>query len=561
MSSVPLIPDTAPFSAEQRAWLNGFFAGMFSRNPHGGPAAPALTALTPLTILFASQTGTAERLAKKAAKLAGKRGFAPTLLDIAQASIEKLAQEKAVLLLASTYGEGEAPDSAKPLLNTLRETAGTPFANLRYSLCALGDSKYVKFCQAGKDFDHHLEKLGAHRIGERVECDVGQDEKYTAWLDAALSGFAATTPPSATAAAIDDETDDDEQKPFLAPIITVNRVTGKDSAKEVNHVVFSLKDSGLVYTAGDALSVLPANDPTLVNDLLSALGCDGEEAVATPSGEVSLRHALTTAYDLSKPTAELLALLNLGSATPPPFHVIDTLIATPTAKPKAAAFIATLKKLQPRLYSISSSPDAHPDEVHLTVGTVRYESAGRRRSGVCSTFLAEHAHAAGQALINVHPNSSFRLPENHDTPVIMIGPGTGIAPFRAFLEARAAAHAKGHNWLFFGDQHEKSDFLYRDEILAWQSSGLLTHLDLAWSRDQPEKIYVQHKILAAAHELWRWLENGAHLYICGDASRMAKDVHNALLQVAQTAGSLSPEAAAKYIETLQTAKCYLRDVY
>jgi len=557
MLSVPLIPDTAPFSAEQRAWLNGFFAGMFSRSPHGGPATPALTALTPLTILFASQTGTAERLAKKAAKLAGKRGFAPTLLDAAQASVEKLSQENAVLLVASTYGEGEAPDSAKPLLNALRETSGTPFAKLRYSLCALGDSKYTKFCQAGKDFDLHLEKLGARRVSDRVECDVGQDEKYTAWLDSALNGFATTV--TSTTPATTEVEDDDEPKPFIAPILAVNRATGEGSAKEVNHIIFSLEGSGLSYAAGDALSVLPVNDPALVNDVLGALGCDGEEAVPTPAGEASLRHALSTVYDLAKPTAELLALLQVTSTTPP-HHVIDALLAVPTAKPKAAAFIATLKKLQPRLYSISSSPAAHPGEVHLTVGAVRYEAAERRRDGVCSTFLADRALAAGQVLIGVHPNNSFRLPENGDVPVIMIGPGTGIAPFRAFLEARASTNAKGKNWLFFGDQHEKSDFLYRGEILAWQSSGLLTRLDLAWSRDQTEKVYVQHKILAAATELWSWLENGAHLYICGDASRMAKDVHSALLQVAQTAGGLTPESAAKYLETLQTAKRYLRDV-
>ena len=554
MSSVPLIPETAPFSPEQRAWLNGFFAGMFSRGPGANGAAAAPAALTPLTLVFASQTGTAERLAKKAAKLASKRGFAPTLLDAAQASVEKLSQENAVLVLASTYGEGEPTDNAKALLTALRSASGTPFSKLRFSLCALGDSKYAKFCQAGKDFDHLLEKLGARRISERVECDVGEDDKYTKWLDAALSGLSATATPNTADPAADD---DDEPKPFLAPVLSVHHVTDEGSAKEVNHVVFSLKDSPLTYSAGDALSVLPTNDPALVAEILAALGYDGEEAI----GETSLRHALTNTFDLSKPTAELLALLNLSSANPAPFHVIDALLAVPSAKPKAAAFIATLKKLQPRLYSISSSPAAHPGEVHLTVGAVRYETAGRPRSGLCSIFLAERALAAGKVQVGVHANNSFRLPENTDTPVIMIGPGTGIAPFRAFLEARAETNAKGKNWLFFGDQHEKSDFLYRDEILAFQSSGLLTRLDLAWSRDQKEKVYVQHKILAAATELWAWLEAGAHIYICGDASRMAKDVHNALLQVIQTAGSRSPEDAAKYLETLQTAKRYLRDVY
>ncbi|MFT3867036.1 MAG: flavodoxin domain-containing protein [Nibricoccus sp.] len=552
--SVPVIPESAPFSAEQRAWLNGFFAGMFSRAP-GGAVAPAAPALTPLTVVFASQTGTAERLAKKAAKLAGKRGFAPTVLDASQASLEKLSQENAVLVVSSTYGEGEPPDSAKALYTALQGASGTPFANLRYSLCALGDSKYAKFCQAGKDFDLFFEKLGAKRVSDRVECDVGQDEKYTKWLDAALANLSASTPSPSTETTPEEE-DDDHPKTFLAPVIDVHHVTGEGSAKEVNHIAFSLKDSGLTYAAGDALSVMPTNDPALVADLLAALGCDGEEAV----GETSLRHALTTAYDLAKPTAELLALLNLTTTNPAPFHVIDAVLAAAT-KPKAQEFVGTLKKLQPRLYSISSSPAAHPDEVHLTVGAVRYEKDGRRRTGVASTFLAERALAAGKVAVSVHPNTSFRPPENGDLPVIMIGPGTGIAPFRAFLEARAATNAKGKNWLFFGDQHEKSDFLYREQILAWKASGHLTNLDLAWSRDQKDKVYVQHKILAAATELWSWLEAGAHIYICGDASRMAKDVHAALLEVIQTAGKKSPAEAAKYLETLQTAKRYARDVY
>lgn len=552
--SVPVLPETAPFSAEQRAWLNGFFAGMFSRAP-GGAAVAAAPALTPLTVVFASQTGTAERLAKKAAKLAGKRGFAPTVLDVAQASVEKLSQENAVLVVSSTYGEGEPPDSAKSLYTALQSASGTPFSKLRYSLCALGDSKYAKFCQAGKDFDLFFEKLGAKRVADRVECDVGQDEKYIKWLDAALASLSTSTAAPATETTAEVE-DDDHPKTFLAPVIDVHRVTGEGSAKEVNHIAFSLKDSGLTYAAGDALSVMPANDPALVADLLAALGCDGEEAV----GETSLRHALTTAYDLAKPPAELLALLNLASANPAPFHVIDAVLAAAT-KPKAQEFVATLKKLQPRLYSISSSPAAHPDEVHLTVGAVRYEKDGRRRVGVASTFLAERALTAGKVAVSVHPNTSFRPPENGDLPVIMIGPGTGIAPFRAFLEARAASGAKGKNWLFFGDQHEKSDFLYREQILAWKASGHLTNLDLAWSRDQKEKVYVQHKILAAATELWSWLEAGAHLYICGDASRMAKDVHAALLEVIQTAGKKTPAEAAKYLETLQTSKRYARDVY
>lgn len=574
-SPVPLIPDTAPFSPEQRAWLNGFFAGLFSRtaqSPAPGAQGPSAAPLQPLTILFGSQTGTAEGLAKRAAKEAGKRGFAPTVLDMAQADLAKLASEKSLLVLTSTYGDGEPPDNAKALHAALKSATGAPLAGMRFSVCALGDTNYTRFCQCGKDLDAFLEKLGAARVAPRADCDLDYDAPFTQWLDQALAALAPGN--KADAPKIDLPKGKSEQangysrsNPFPARVLAVRKLNGEGSAKEVNHVELSLEGSGLTYEAGDALGVLPQNCPNLVSDILAALGYDGEEAVPTPLGEMPLRRALTEVYDLGKPTAELLALLaavpagsDAGAGTLLPFHVIDALSGAP-ARPTPAAFVGALKRLQPRLYSISSSPKAHPGQVHLTVGAVRYVRDNRARKGVCSTFLAERALAAGKVGVFVHANKSFRLPASGDVPIIMVGPGTGIAPFRAFLEERRAIGATGKNWLFFGDQRAACDYLYREELAGMRASGLLTRLDLAFSRDQAEKIYVQHRMLEHAAELWAWLEAGAHFYVCGDAARMAKDVDATLRQVIQTAGGKSPEAAAAYVQALTAARRYARDVY
>ncbi len=563
---VPLIPDNAPFTPDQRAWLNGFLAGVFSRSA-GAPAAAAPTqALAPLTILFGSQTGTAEGLAKKVAKEAGKRGFAPTVLDMAQTDVAKLANEKNLLVITSTYGDGEPPDNAKALHAALKAAGDRPLTATRFAVLSLGDTNYAQFCQCGKDLDAWLERLGATRASPRVDCDLDYDASFVKWLDAALAALAPSSAPAPAAAPAEEaiETGYSKKNPFPSTVLAVRPLNGAGSAKEVNHVEFSLEGSGLAYEAGDALGVVPQNCPALVAEVLATLGCDGEEAVPTPAGELPLRRALTECYDLGKPSAELLALVPTlaGSATAPAalFHVVDVLHAAP-AKPSPKDLIAKLKKLQPRLYSISSSPKAHPGQVHLTVGAVRYDKDGRPRKGACSTFLAERALTAGKVGIFVHANSAFRPPTDGAKPVIMVGPGTGIAPFRAFLEERRATSATGKNWLFFGDQKAASDFLYREELLGMEESGLLTRLDLAFSRDQAEKIYVQHRMLENAAELWAWLEQGAHFYVCGDASRMAKDVDLALHQVIEQAGGKSTADAVAYVQALKAAKRYARDVY
>ena len=581
MTTVPVIPETAPFTAEQRAWLNGYLAGLFSRGQvdaavaPGARSAPAAQPLTPLTILFGSQTGSAEGLAKRAAKEAGKRGFAATVLDMAQTDLAKLAAEKNVLVITSTYGDGEPPDNAKALHAALAADGGASLANLRFSVCALGDTNYTHFCKCGQDFDGFLEKRGAKRVAPRVDCDLDFEAKFNGWLASALGSFgseggsAAPAPANAAptlAAPAETETGYSRSNPYSALLLTSRNLNGAGSAKQVNHIEFALENSGLVYEAGDALGVVPHNCPELVAEILGALECDGEEAVPAPNGQsVPLRRALTEFYDVGKPTPELLNLFGSaggGGTAVALHHVVDLLHARVDVKLAPADFVKALKKLQPRLYSISSSPRAHAGQVHLTVGAVRYDAAGRTRKGVCSTFLADRV-VPGETRVGifVHGNKAFRPPANGDTPMIRVGPGTGIAPFRAFLHDRRAAGARGKNWLLFGDQRSTTDFLYRDELLAMKANGLLTRLDLAWSRDQQEKVYVQNRMVEHAAELFAWLEAGAHFYVCGDASRMAKDVDAALHTVIERAGGKSAAQAAEYVQAMKTAKRYQRDVY
>jgi sulfite reductase (NADPH) flavoprotein alpha-component len=406
-----------------------------------------------------------------------------------------------------------------------------------------------------------------------VDCDLDYEQTFSTWLNAALSslssasGVAAAAPPVPAAPAESAESGYSRTKPYAALLLTSRNLNAPGSGKQVHHVEFDLAGSGLAYEAGDALGVIPHNCPAQVAEVLAALGCDGEEGVAAPDGStVPLRRALTEFYDLGKPSNDLLAHYaptgGGGGTAVALHHVVDVLLSRPEVRITPADFGRVLKKLQPRLYSISSSPKAHAGQVHLTVGAVRYEKDGRPRKGVCSTFLADRAQpGATRVGIYVHSNKAFRPPANGDTPMIMVGPGTGIAPFRAFLADRHASGAKGRNWLFFGDQRAATDFLYREELATLIRDGVLTRLDTAFSRDQAEKIYVQQRMVENASELYAWLEQGAHFYVCGDASRMAKDVDVALHQVIERAGGKTPEQAAAYVQALKAAKRYARDVY
>ncbi len=590
---IPLIPNNAPFTEAQRQWLNGYLAGLFSLGAGAPTAALPAEAAKPaktITILYGSQTGTAEGLAKKAAKEGEKRGFAPKLVCMEKYESIDLATAGSVILITSTYGDGEPPDNAQAFWSYLSADAAPQLTGLQFSVLALGDTNYPAFCEFGKKCDARLEALGATRVHPRTDCDLEYDAPAKAWTDAVLTALAnspsiaptASAAPAKTAApeAEPEETGYSRKRPFPARVLTNRLLNGAGSAKEVRHYEISLEGSGLSYEAGDALGVMPANCPALVSDLLTTLGCDGEEAVHAPDGgETSLRHALTHLYDVTKPASDLLEAAAEHSADDDfkslvrdsarrgdlktwlyGREVIDVLTRVQPAF-GAAEFIPLLKKLQPRLYSISSSPKAHPGEVHLTVAAVRYDGHGRPRKGVCSTFLADRSGETVKAPVFVQTSHGFRVPSDGNRPIIMVGPGTGIAPFRAFLEERRAAGSTGKNWLFFGDQRRDTDYLYREELEGMQTDGHLARLDLAFSRDQAEKIYVQTRMLTAAQELWAWLEDGAHFYVCGDASRMAKDVDAALHQVIATTGGLGTDGAEEYVSRLKTEKRYQRDVY
>jgi len=567
---IPSIPDTAPFSEAQRAWLNGFLAGLFSEQG----ASETEPAGKELTLLFGSQTGNSEGLAKKTAKAITKLGGVPKLVDLGEYSVENIAKESCVLLITSTYGEGEPPDNAVAFYDYLHADDAPKLEGLEYSVLGLGDSGYPDFCQGSRDFDKRLSELGAKAFVPAVECDVDFDEPFESWLSAVGEYIAESGAElAATDGEVEEETAYDKKNPFPAKLLTNRELTGEGSGKEVRHFEISLEGSGLEYEVGDALGVMPENCPELVQAVIEKVHLDPAELVGQEPRP--LAEVLQKVYDIRLVNAAVLEKLVplcstaewkplLGADKRDELNdylwgreLIDVL--EPVFE-GAEQFLSILRKLQPRLYSISSSPNAHSLEVHLTVGAVRYEGHGRSRKGVCSTYLADRVGESSVGVF-VHKNPGFRLPTDGDTPVIMVGPGTGIAPFRAFLEERVSSESKGKNWLFFGDRSAKTDFLYEAELKAFHESGALSYLDTAFSRDQAEKIYVQHRMLERASELWAWLEEGAHFYVCGDASRMAKDVDLALHQVLETQGAMSSEEAGAYIKEMKKAKRYQRDVY
>ncbi len=545
MTTVPLIPDSAPFSAEQRSWLNGFLAGMLSRS-----AAPAAAETKrPLLIAFGSQSGNAESLAKKLVKEANTKGFTAQAAGLDSLQSADLLHKQNLLLITSTWGEGDMPDNAVAFWDSLNQNGTSPkLAGLNYSVLALGDKNYADtFCLAGRKLDERLEQLGACRVHPRVDCDVDFDESAKQWSESAFAalqeGSAGVSPVQPATADIQSspktEPGHSKKNPFPAKLIANIRLNGERSAKDTRHIAFSLAGSGLAYETGDALGVFAQNNPVVVDSIIASRELDPDAPVNLPDGrQAPLREALLKHYEIRA----LLGTQSRGGQTPP-------------------EFMDGLKKLQPRLYSIASSLKAHPGEVHLCIGAVRYEKDGVKHQGVASTFLADRLAIGNSTGVFIHTAKHFRVPASSDTPIIMVGPGTGIAPFRAFLEERQATGAKGKNWLFFGDQKSESDFLYREQIEAWHDSGFLTRLDLAFSRDQAEKIYVQNRMIEQGVEIWRWLDAGAHFYVCGDATHMARDVDAALHTIIQEHGNKSPDESSACIAEMKKSKRYARDVY
>lgn len=583
-ATVPFIPENAPFSNDQRAWLNGFLAGLFSSGED--TAAAATGPVATVTVLFGSQTGTAEGLAKKAVKQLKAARCEVTLKDMGEVEAKELSGYENLLLITSTYGEGEPPDNAQALHQQLMGEGAPGLKGVRYAVLGLGDSAYPDFCRCSRDFDHRLAELGATRLIPTVECDGDPDEPFGPWVESVQSALAPAGGKSPGVEAGGGEGADEEaegkvewsrKNPFPASLLRTVNLNQEGSGKQTHHVEISLQGSGIAYEAGDALGVMPENDPRVVDDLLAAAGFAPEELAPMPHGEDrSIYEALQYHYDihaLNGPFLQACARLSRNEelrsmvreekqlqAYLKNRQIIDPILDFGIKFPTTEYLVAPLKQLQPRLYSISSGPRAHPGEVHLTVGRVAYELHGRPRLGVCSNFLARHS-GERPVPVYLHANKNFRLPADDQRPVIMIGPGTGIAPFRAFLEERQVTGAKGKNWLFFGDRQRQTDFLYQEQIETWQREGHLTRLDLAFSRDQEEKLYVQHRILQSGEELFAWLEEGAYVYVCGDASRMARDVDQALHQVVRQAGQRSEEEATEYLAQLKKEKRYQRDVY
>ncbi|PIF23558.1 sulfite reductase subunit alpha [Candidatus Pantoea floridensis] len=580
---IPYIPEDAPFNGEQKYWLAGFLAGLHSRLLvlEDKQSAPAAGANTQLHILFGSQTGNAEALSQTAAKAARAKGLVPVVQALGEVDLDVFATMRHVLIVTSTYGEGEMPDNAQLFWQAISASTAPRLEQMHFAVLAIGDTGYDGFCQAGKFIDMRLEQLGAKRVADRIDCDIDFEEPSSEWIGTAMPQFAASAGSSGTALESAPEAPvipgSNKQNPYAAALATNKRLSAEESAKDIRHFEFDLTDSGLKYEAGDALGVIPVNDAALVSLLLAELKADYETPV--PGFDRNLGDLLTHQFEISEPSRKLIEWVGQHTTNQELRHVLqhddkdtlavwlwgkdtlDLLQLELTCSLSVPEFVAMLRPLQHRAYSISSSSKAHPNQVHLTIASVRYHSGGRERKGVCSTYLAERVRRGEKPAIFISPNKAFRVPANGNAPLIMVGPGTGIAPFRAFLQERQATGAQGKNWLFFGDQHQAHDYIYEEELSAWQENGLLTNLDLAFSRDQEEKIYVQNRMLEKGAELYAWLQDGAYFYVCGDASRMAKDVDAALYEVVRQFGGLSSERAAAYIDQLKKDKRYLRDVY
>ncbi len=628
----PIIPDNAPFSVEQRSWLNGFLAGMQNvsllqngwqggnpsqgmPNAGGVPTARANSsakATAQILVLFGSQSGNAESLAHQFAdKLKGAAGpvtLAPRVLGMDAYADLDFAAEKFIVLLCSTWGDGDMPDHAVAFWDFLKGDQAPRLDSTHFAVFGLGDRSYRRFCQAGKQLDERFAALGAKRLLPVVACDTDFEATAQTWftdLATVLQNHAgegnpgiseamptgAATPsaavngsqPMASAAPAGTAPKYDRKHPFPAALLENHPLNAKGSAKDTRHFSLSLLGSGLSYKVGDALGVMPRNDYDLVDRFILRLNALGSEAVTVGGESATLRQALLEKLDLRRGSEALLRAIVAGTRNPNERKRAEALVVEPQSEatldylaardcldvledfshshPPLQDVVGSLSKLAPRLYSIASSPLENPGEVHLCVGVQRLRQNGRLRRGVTSTFLAERVPLGMPVPVYVQPTSHFTLPHDAGKPIIMVGPGTGVAPFRAFLQERRALGDKGRNWLFFGDQCRAFDFLYAEEFIDMEADGFLNKLSLAFSRDQEKKIYVQDRMLEQAQEMYAWLEDGASFYVCGDAKRMAKDVDSALHKVIEIAGGKTADQAKEYVERLKKEHRYGRDVY
>ena len=578
----------AELRSDQVYWLAGYLAGYCVAAPAAasqpvGPLPSSGSDAGQLTILFGSQTGNAEGVAEQMAARAAEKGLNARVLDLADYKPKQLRQDQFLALVTSTQGEGDPPDNALDFHEFLMGKKAPKVGQLRYSVLSLGDSSYEHFCQTGKDVDRKLAELGASALAERVDCDVDYEDLADAWIERVLEAVAAeagaSQPEARAARAVTAPMASaySRKNPFQATILTNQILSGQGSDKDVRHIELSLEGSGLHYKPGDALGLYPENPPALVTELISALGWSGDSPVEVDNQTLPLAEALRFHREISLVTpplmkqwaelagqAELQALVNSADELrewTQGRDLLDLVRQWPLPSPEPQHLVNLLRKLPPRLYSISSSQAAEEDEVHITVAAVRYQAHGREREGVASTWLAARLEEGAKVPVYIDANKNFVLPDDDAAPLIMIGPGTGVAPFRAFLQEREERNASGDNWLIFGDRRFRSDFLYQAEWLKWRRDKLLTRLDVAFSRDESEKRYVQHCLKEQAAEVWAWLERGASVYVCGDAEKMAPDVHKTLLTIISEQGGMPEDKAEEYLRQLIRDKRYQRDVY
>lgn len=574
----------------QKMWLSGYLTASQSTSAEGTPdvstAAPAQAEQTiskDVTILYGSQTGNAQGLAENTGKTLEAKGFNVTVSSMNDFKPNNLKKLENLLIVVSTHGEGEPPDNALSFHEFLHGRRAPKLENFRFSVLSLGDSSYEFFCQTGKEFDVRLAELGGERLYPRVDCDLDFEEPANKWLKGVIDGLSEAKGHSASAAvpaeAPAGTSPYSRTNPFKAEVLENLNLNGRGSNKETRHLELSLEGSGLTYEPGDSLGIYPENDPELVDLLLNEFKWDASESVTVnKEGETRpLREALLSNFEITvltkpllKQAAELTGNDKLKAlvenreelkAYTQGRDVIDLVRDFGPWNLSAQEFVAILRKMPARLYSIASSLSANPDEVHLTIGAVRYEAHGRERKGVCSVLCSERLQPGDTIPVYLQSNKNFKLPQNQETPIIMVGPGTGVAPFRSFMQEREETGAKGKSWMFFGDQHFVTDFLYQTEWQKWLKDGVLTKMDVAFSRDTEEKVYVQNRMLEHSKELFQWLEEGASFYVCGDKTNMARDVHNTLVEIVETEGKMSREEAEAYLAEMKKQKRYQRDVY
>jgi sulfite reductase (NADPH) flavoprotein alpha-component len=579
------IPQTAPFSEEditllnrviapssavQRAWLAGFLAGLDAAEGGAAHPVPAKAAKTsePLTIVFATESGNAEKLAAETAKAARKKGFKPNVIDIADLQLADLSKAKKLIVIAATWGEGDPPSRAVHAFEALMSDAAPRVDGVQFGVLALGDTAYVDFCSIGRRIDERLEQLGGTRFTERVDCDLDYNAPAAGWIEAALETIA---PVAQADAGHVIEVDFGARQavvadtPVEAEIVDHVNLSSSRSDKETYHIALGFEDGSIPYEPGDALDIHPLNDPALVDEILAASG---------HAGNATLREQLIRDRDIT--TLSVKTLEKYAAATDHKDikaliegdhargwiagrQLVDLVTAYPVDLSVESVFDIT-RPLAPRAYSIASSRKEYEDEVHVLVAAVRYQSHGRERHGVTSSYLADRSGKSSTVRVKLKPNRHFRLPES-DRDIIMVGPGTGVAPFRAFLQERRAIAAQGRNWLFFGDRRYTHDFLYQLEWQDLANDGYLHQIDVAFSRDQPAKVYVQDKMWQRRAALVDWLEGGAKFYVCGDAKNMAKDVRATLVKAFADVKALSPDQAEASVRALEAEKRYLSDVY